>query len=141
MNIEKVLYAEEKAWGVGLPGDNETGVIAYELPEDVSKALELRGLGYLEGLDCARRDGGDWRGRFYRWKRTPIQDGRKWAKAGDPEIRTYLGQYGFDINISPTIEAEINAAISGSDAFFAYGQIGFAILVPSKRRAYFVYAG
>lgn len=142
MSIQKVLYSLEEAWGIGLPGDNETGVIAYALPEDVSRALESGGLDYLQGLRCEKGTGPrDWKGQFSGWKETPVLGDRHWVDAGGPELRTYLGQYGFDIDVRPDIEADINAAISSAESFFADGRIGVAILVPSKRRAYFVYAG
>lgn len=42
LGVWKQLYANEKAWGIGIPGDNETGLIEFELPSSASDSIKKR---------------------------------------------------------------------------------------------------
>ncbi|MFK0208908.1 hypothetical protein [Agrobacterium sp. NPDC090283] len=140
MGINKVLYAEEQSWGIGLPGDNETGVIVFELPDVVSEQIEIQGIGYLESITCPVELAIDRRGKYDRWQKTPILNGKEW-RADAVELNSYLDHYGFGIEINKTIELEINGAISGEGNFFSFGRTGIIVLAPRTNRAYYFYAG
>lgn len=146
MGVGSIDYVAEESWGFGLPGDNETGVIAYNLPESATKAIASSGLGYLRQLPC-KKDGRDWHGRYYDWKETPIPADGFWGesaggtKSESPKVSNYLDKYGFGIPISKSVESAIDNAISAPGNFFAYSRIGVILIVPSKRQAFYVYAG
>ncbi|WP_378950164.1 hypothetical protein [Mesorhizobium sp. ANAO-SY3R2] len=146
MGVGSIDYVAEKTWGIGLPSDNETGVIVYNLPEDAVKAIASRGIDYLRQLPC-KKDNRDSRGRYHAWKETPIPAEGNWAesaggeKSALPEVSNYLDKYGFGIRISKSVETTIGNAISAPGSFFAYGRSGAMLVVPSKRQAFYVYAG
>ncbi|XHE13504.1 hypothetical protein PCC82_01825 [Agrobacterium deltaense] len=140
MGITKVLYAEERSWGIGFPGDSETGVIVLQLPDAVSELIETHGTEYLKSTKCPFELARDWRGQYYRWQQTPIISDKEWH-VDKVELSDYLDQYGFGITIDQAIESEINDAISSEGNFFSYGRIGIIVLVPKTKRAYYFYAG
>ena len=116
MGAWSVLYASEKSWGIGLPADNETGIIVYKMPEAIAVQLEKDGLTYLEHLPAQAH--GNWRGRYETWLPTPVASDPKWAwprsQAGmqgdwsSPGIGDYLFRYGFVIPLDRDIEQMVN---------------------------------
>jgi hypothetical protein len=146
-----ILYVEEKQWGIGLPGDNETGVLVYEMPEAVAEGLEAGGVGYLEQLPRKPQSPPpDFRGVYSDWQETPVvPDPRHWGSSDyegtrywvSPGIGDYLNKYGFPIPIDASIEAMINDAISKSGGYYAYGRIGMILLIPRVRRIVYAYNG
>lgn len=143
LGVTKVLYVEEQLFGSGfLPGDNETGVIAFQLPEDVSARLREGGVNYLKTLSCPPTTNSiKAKGQYYGWRETPIVNDQRWRVDG-VELALYLDKYGFSIPIDKVVEAEINKAIQNPGSFYAYSNAGGVILlVPSSGKAYFFYAG
>lgn len=151
MNVQKVLYSEEKAWGWG-PGANETGVIVYELPSSTAKKIKDANIDYFAALPAQTSGNGrDWR-RIYRpWKPTPItEDERVWFKntvsdetTSAPKLDNYLNRYGFGIPIQPQVEDMVDKVISTPGSFYTYGQGGGGTIVvsPSIYRVFYIYSG
>lgn len=141
MELSGIAYRKTETWGsplLSLPGDNETGVIVYELPESTVAAIETQGVAYLEGLTCNLQRSRH-RGRFNDWRPTPVVPDSRW----DDQVTTasFLNRYGFGIPIRTDIEAMIDKAISTSGALYAYGRSGFMLIIPEERRAVYMYAG
>lgn len=141
LNVTKVLYAKEEYWGGG-PGGNETGVILYELPDDVTQKIQNSGLAYLNATPIKKAG---------KWQQTPILADHHWA---DPEldsdkvstlspqrVKYYLNQYGFGIPIDPNVEKEIDSAINKSGSYFVYARTGILIVIPSTHKVAFIYCG
>ena len=129
LGVERVLYAETDSWGFG-PGGNESGVILYELPSNVSGA---------NPSDLAPE---------LRWETTPLQGHREWfegegasrTKAG-PLLYNYLNRYGFGITVKTEVESEIDHAVSAPGSWYAYTRSGVIVLMPLINRVAYVYAG
>jgi hypothetical protein len=150
LHVSSVIYAKEESWGLPLfplPGDNETGLIVYELPLSTAQVLEKRGIEYLRTLPPNAGDDRDWRGRYEEWRPTPLSDPH-WLK--DPisdaafstaHVRSYLYKYGFGIDVDSDIEALIDEAIAKPGSYYAYGRLGVLIVIPSKLRVVYAYAG
>lgn len=140
MEVSSIAYVTEESWGIGMPGDNETGVIAYNLPDRAMQGIDAQGIGYFRQLSCAK-GWHDWHGRYDEWQETPILADEKWGTPGPSRLANYLNRYGFGIPVSGPIGAAIDGAISGPGSFYAYGRIGMILVVPRKRQAFFVYTG
>lgn len=148
MGVSRVLYAEEDDFGsIGLPGDNETGIILYEMPDAVAKALSSNAQKYLN--DISEPAGGDWRGKFENWHETPVIFDEQWPRGGkyegrwqwvSPGIGDYMGRY-FAMPFDASVERLVNDAIFKPGSYYAYGRIGLIILIPSMQRVVFVYSG
>jgi hypothetical protein len=140
LNVSTVLYANEQSWGspaLALPGDNETGVIVYELPRSTARKIESAGIEYLEKLPGSHDD----------WKRTPVSE-LEWVKEPisgaillDPALGIFLNRYGFGIDVNSDVEKLIDDAVTQPGSYYARGRIGTLIVIPAKRRVAFVYAG
>jgi hypothetical protein len=147
LNVSTVLYANEQSWGsvfFPLPGDNETGLIVYELPDSTAREIQKVGIDYFTKMAPKAGDGRDWHGRYEKWQRTPIllegsDGGTNVTKSH--EIANYLNRYGFGISIDSRIEQEIDKAISRPGSFAAYGRIGILIVMPDIRRVVYAYNG
>jgi hypothetical protein len=142
MHVWKQVYASEESWGVGMPGDNETGLIEFELPSDISQNVEKEGVAYLNQLGNS--------GKCYgKWQETPITtDSDIWYKNADsqdsttPDIDNYLYRYGFYIPIKQSIINEVNQSISVSGTYLDYCQGGGVIIVmPKAKKIIFAYSG
>lgn len=159
LEVDGVSYTKEKNWGIGMPGDNETGIIICRLSDDVAKALEKGGVRAIGRL--GKQTGGPWtlhdsrRKRLYdKWIATPytlrrcssIRTGNEWTD--DPKtcrfyetLDSYLGQYGFGIEIDPAVRDAINRALSISGNYYSHGRVGVFLIAPSQKMAAFFYAG
>lgn len=144
LRVHRVLYAKEEAWGFG-PGGNEAGIVAYPLPDNIAKAIEIAGLPYFENLQPNRdQQSRDWRGRFADWKATPVESGPRWKPdpgSGRYDIYQYICAYGFCIDIDERIETEAAAAVNTPGNYYAYGRIGMIVVCPGMRRVFFMYNG
>jgi hypothetical protein len=157
MNVWWVRYVAEEAWGFG-PGGNETGIIVFDMPEQVTRALETTdALIWLQSLP--RNTGQGWQGRYETWRVTPISATEfGWAdpdacppeasdrhlfiyRNGCPSISGYMGTYGFPIEFDADVEKMVNEALFSPGAYYAIGRIGMLILIPARQRIVHVYNG
>jgi hypothetical protein len=157
MNVWWVRYVAEEAWGFG-PGGNETGIIVYDMPASVHRALgENEAFAWLEALPPNSWRG--WQGRYETWRVTPISTADfAWAdpaacppeasdrhlfiyRNGCPSISGYMGTYGFPIPFDPEVESMVNEALFSPGAYYAFGRIGMLILIPARQRIVYVYNG
>jgi hypothetical protein len=146
-----VSYDKQESWGVGGPGDNETGVIAYDLPQLPVARLNKEGLAYLSQLPS--QSSSAVRGTsYFSWAATPVANDPAWLpkrsdgnpdnSLGGPSLRAYLDQYGFGIDVDLQVEQAINRALASPGSFLAHTRGGgVLIVVPQSRKAYFIYAG
>lgn len=147
--VDDILYANEEYWGWG-PGANETGFIAYKLPDTAAQAILQGGIAYLERLSPGRSASGYY-WHYEKWQETPILSDPHWldnkqkreaiTAAASPKIANYLNLYGFGIPIDPLIESELNTAIAKPKSYFAYGRIGIIIVIPDTRKVIYAYNG
>ena len=143
-----VLFAEEQSWGaplLRLPGDNETGFIVYELPPKTADLIRTKGLAFLEPL---RQQNSPERPLI--WTPTPLAKKQRGSASwfrdidgdyAEPDVRRYLGRYGFHIELPSARVRELNEIIRAPGAYYAYGRVGVLIVAPNQRLAYFLYAG
>lgn len=143
LNVSKILYANEESWGFG-PGGNETGIIVYELPDEVAHEIQKVGAAKFTQETAGFSD-------FRNWEQTPILLRDAWQgsrSGGEPEqniqftkISNYLERWGFSVSIDPKIESEIDYAITKSGSYYAYGSTGIIIVMPNNKKVFYAYAG
>lgn len=141
LGVTRVLHVEEKAWGFGGPGDNETGVIVYELPAEAARRVEAGGVTYLSSLEHS-----------YPWSPTPIQGDDDWLRHDGlndprpqgyrPRLADFLDRYGFSIPIEDSVLALADEALNTPGAYYASARGGGLLIVaPRARRVVLAYAG
>jgi hypothetical protein len=155
LHVAKVTYVSEKSWGIGLPGDNETGLIEYELPDDVAKKITKEGMNYF--LNLQKETVVIWGERrhdvYGEWYETPIFLSDAWqgtrynneetvSKTTFLSIENYLDRYGFPVPINPKVGAMIDYVISIPGSYYAYGGGGgVLIVIPAEQKVIYAYAG
>ncbi|WP_093084165.1 hypothetical protein [Sphingobium sp. AP50] len=134
---------EDSFGGIGLPGDNETGLVVYRLTEASARWARSMGPRLGEALP----------GGASRWHATPVDESGEhntWHhydseadKHGHPAtISEYLDKYGFSIPIEKGRDDEANRAIRAPGSFYSYGRGGSVTIVdPARGKVYFAYAG
>jgi hypothetical protein len=155
-NVSRIIYAREESWGFG-PGGNESGVMVYELPDQVAIAIQNNGLRYFETMPPNQRNDNQ-NGRYEKWQKTPLTE-PSWFEPGgirsprndqtntsqshgsNPKLENYLYRYGFGISLDPTLENEINQIVSKPGAFFAQGRTGIIIVSPATKKVIYAYSG
>jgi hypothetical protein len=144
LEVTGILYWNEKNWGsifLPMPGDNETGIFLYGLPATVADKITA------EGLDFFRRPENEERriGRqttHSEWHETPIAEDGHWSiQRHGAKLSDYLNQYGFGIEVDPSVETLVNDAIAKPGSFYSFGRTGLVVVIPTARRAIFAYAG
>ena len=143
LRVEKVLYFEEQSWGFG-PGGNETGVIEYELPEDIAAQIDKIGIRFFAMSTPQTADAFDPSGQYQTWQQTPIllnASGLGAEATQNHEISNFLAINGFGIFIDPKLEKRINSSISQPGSFAAFGRGGVLIVNPKTRRVVYAYNG
>jgi hypothetical protein len=145
LGVTKILYRNEENWGsalMPLPGDNETGILMYDLPDAIAGKIGAEGVSFFnrpENID--RRVG--YQRTHSEWHETPIVDGDGGWSVGKfrRKISRYLDQYGFGIAVERSVEAMVDDAISTPGNFYSHGRTGLVIVIPKLKRAIFAYAG
>lgn len=143
LGVDDIDYVEEQRWGtplIGLPGDNETGIIVYDLPENAADAIAKGGLRYLHGLPANPRSSGhDWRGSYDRWQATPFDDA---ARARMTSTYTDIPRdCGFCVRVDPDIWAEVERIVGTPGSYYAFGRIGVIVVSPRAKRVIYMYNG
>jgi len=143
LNVSKVIYVNEESWGIG-PGGNETGIIVYELTDEVANEIQKVGAAKFS------KDTGGF-SDFENWEQTPILLTDAWQgsrSGGEPEqniqftkIANYLERWGFSVSIEPKIESEIDYAITEAGSYYAYDRNGIIIVIPNYKKVVYAYAG
>ncbi len=141
LEVQRILYEKQENWGsplLPLPGDNETGLVLYEMPAAVADKIAAEGVSFFDRPENRER-------RFGRqtdhasWRETPVPT--TWSSRG-PSIGAYLDRYGFGIEIEPAIVAMIDDALRKPGSFYAIGRGGSVVIViPAQRRVVYAYAG
>ncbi|MBX9649522.1 MAG: hypothetical protein K2X57_20985 [Xanthobacteraceae bacterium] len=145
LEVTKILYRNEENWGsvlLPLPGDNETGILMYDLPDAIVRKIGSEGLGFFNRPENVERRVGHQQ-THSEWHETPIADGEGgWSvsKFGR-KISGYLNQYGFGIDVDKSVEALVDDAISTPGSFYSHGRTGLVIVIPKLKRVIFAYAG
>jgi hypothetical protein len=148
--------AENDFGGVGLPGDNETGVVVYSLEPKQAQQLAQEGLNAVSRLG---RQKGTWepddprrKALYGSWMPTPALDvaAADWKvhsaqrpPTGQPiRIREFLDKYGFDIPVARPVEREIDESLATPGSYFSFARGGKVfILMPARRKGVLAYAG
>lgn len=149
LKVAAIEYRLEQSWGIGGPGDNETGFVVYRLTD--SSVEWARSCGAQLGSMLA----GD---SETVWQATPIaedHDRKTWHHYDDDPfmrvdrpkghlatIAELLEAYGHTIDIEKGRDAEADQAIQTEGSFYSYGRGGSVTIVDPKRgKVYFAYVG
>ena len=135
-----IEYRLERSWGIGLPGDNETGFVIYRLTGGSADWARRMGPRLVEGL-----------GGSGVWQPTPVCDDQsgRWSggsklrnAAHRPDFRNYLSRYGFEVPVDRVRIDEANRVVRNPGAFYRYGRGGSITAIhPAQGKVYFAYAG
>ncbi len=133
LEVTGILYSNQQNSGsvlLPLPGDNETGILVYGLSDAVANRIVDEGLDFFHRPENIERRIGMQR-THSEWHETPM--GRT--------LSDYLNQFGFGIEVNPSVQALADDAISKPGSFYSNGRIGVVIIIPRAKRAIFAYAG
>lgn len=140
------VYRSKVISGYGLPGDNETLLAAYSLPEHTSRRIKAEGLSYVSTL-YTKKNG------YYVWRPTPLygEDQRLFRTEDDQtddaypqgvDIANYLNRFGFGIAVRSDIRRDVNRVLNSAGGYYARGRGGTLIIVsPQQNRVYTAVAG
>jgi hypothetical protein len=139
LRVTSVFYSEEEAWGIG-PGGNESGIRVFQMPEQISKEIEFRGIEFFRNLPPNKNSkGGDWwRGTYNNWKETPIKVDEHWRKS-EKNKNLDIYDYVYGIKIKPEIFAQANLIMNSKGSYYAYGVKGLIIVSPKNNLVLYLY--
>ncbi|MBR0691697.1 hypothetical protein [Bradyrhizobium lablabi] len=133
LEVTGILYSNQQIWGsvlLHLPGDNETGILTYNLPDAIANRIADEGLGFFYRPENVERRFGTQR-THSAWHETPM----------GVTLSGYLNRFGFGIEVDPAVEALVDNAISKPGSFYSHGRLGVVIVIPRAKRAIYAYAG
>ena len=144
LEVSGIIYSTEQSWGIGLPGDNETGIVVYGLPEAIAQRISTEGVAFFNRPENVERRV-DMQRTHETWLETPLAPDKNWTtrdtQPGRITIDDYLDKYGFGIPIDKGVAAMVDEALSAPGSFYSYGRTGLVIVIPKARKAIYVYAG
>lgn len=149
LEVAAIEYRLEESWGIGGPGDSETGFVVYRLTVSSAEWARSRGAG-LGSMLAGEPDA--------KWRPTPVgEDGDHdtWHAYDDnseigstrpvphpPTIDEFLEKCGFMIPIEKGQTFEADQTIQTKGSFYSYGRGGSVTIVdPEHGKVYFAYAG
>lgn len=159
LDVAGISYSKEESWGIGMPGDNETGIIVYRLDDKVAKVLETGGLKAInelgkQGSDAWTMDDARRKRLYDEWIATPytlrecasVRQGDDWVVDAKtcryfPTLGAYLDRYGFGIEVDQTVRRDVDKALSTSGSYYSHSRSGIFLIAPSLQKAVFFYAG
>jgi hypothetical protein len=143
LNVTSISYSEEEG-GFG-PGGNEAGIRTYQMPEQISKEIESRGIEFFRNLPPNKHlKDRDWRGRYDDWRETPIKAEGHWKqseKNKNLNIYDYVCAYSVCIDIKPEILAQASLIFNSKGSYYAYGRIGLIVVSPKNNLVLYLYTG
>lgn len=143
LQISWIEYRLEQGWGLGLPGDNETGFVIYRMTSGSAEWARSQGQNLGAMLP----------GGSAVWHLTPVDESgadnpwHQYDSASSPRshaanLKEYLDKYGFPIPVEDGRDIEFNDAIQNPGSFYSYGRGGSVTVVDPKRgKIYLAYAG
>lgn len=132
LEATEIEYRLEESWGIGGPGDAETGFVVYRL-DDYSKKWALE-----QGANLGTRLA-DYAGAWHSTSIDYARDSDRWEASG---VEGYLGKYGYSIKVDEAWLEKANQTMRLPGAAYSYGKGGSITLVdPEGGRVYFFYAG
>ena len=143
LHVSWIEYRLEEAWGIGMPGDNETGFVVYRMTDRSAEWARSK----------KHRLGDMLPGGSASWHPTPVDESgphNTWHQYdSDPALRDhkanvseYLGKYGFSIPLEKGRDTEADDAIQHPGSFYSYGRGGSVTIVdPRRGKIYYAYAG
>ncbi|HWU70102.1 MAG TPA: hypothetical protein VN017_01945 [Pseudoxanthomonas sp.] len=143
MGVDDIQYAQEERWGlplIGIPGDNETGIIVYKLPGQTVAGIHRKGVAYLQELPANKRSNQrGWRGSYGHWRATPFDQ-----EARSRMTRAYTDiprDCGFCIRVDPDVWAEVERIVGTPGSYYAFGRTGVIVISPGEAKAIYMYKG
>lgn len=146
LKVASVDYRLEESWGIGGPGDNETGFVVYSLTDDSAAWARTKGAQLGSALDDPKTHYAD-------WLPTPVDievSQARWIDADapgnmqttKPTIGAYLDAYGFSIPVDREYRDQMDHVIQNPGSIYTYGRGGSITVVdPARGKVYFAYAG
>lgn len=143
LQVGRVLYEKEERWGLpllALPGDNETGLRVYVLPDAPAVELERGGVDWLEALpQRARASSSRHRGVYSDWRRTPLdRAARRHVTRVDTDG---VGDCGFCLRVDVATWAQAEDILERPGSFYAVGRSGVIVVSPRHRRVLYMFSG
>jgi hypothetical protein len=161
LEVEGIIYRSEKSWGLpflALPGDNETGVIVYELSDTTSERILNSGYQLVQrfgkqGDDAWTLDDPRRRGLYSTWNETPTTHNARGRNLiteaalideddkAPMRIGSFLSRYGFEIPVRTDIIQKADDGLSKPNSYYSYGRSGMFRIIPRHQMAVYAYAG
>lgn len=149
LNVTTIIDANDQGLGLG-PGDNEVGLIAYELPDNVSAEIKKIGISYLTNMPPNKGEGRKWHGEYSGWVQTPLlstpnlenkaQEKEIISTISTLKISNYLAELSLvDIKIDPLIENQIDNSLSKPGSYAGFGRMGMIIIAQDIKRVFYAY--
>ena len=117
-----VIYARHQSWGIGSPGDAETGLIEYRLARG-----EAARIARLDAKALAEQTGIAWAPTPVRpdavgYDTTFLTDGTggQYPEGHRPSIYDFLSYYGFPIGIGDDRAARIDDALNNPGSYIGH---------------------
>jgi hypothetical protein len=144
LRVQSIEYRLEEQWGIGGPGDSETGFVVYRLTDE--SAAWARRMGKSLPASLFKKD--------VQWQPTPVDDtverNQIWHRYDEEQpnhkhemnLEEFLDKYGFSIPIEKGRTDDANHAIRNPGSFYTYSRGGgITIVDPRRGKVYFAYAG
>lgn len=143
LEVSEMVYAKEENWGIGLPGDNETGVRVFPLKAEVAQRIEEDGPCRPQSRNDDAQESRAQRRQYADWQPTPMpaQTTNGEGELVALRLDTYLDRYGFGIPVDPDIEGRVNAIIESPGSCYTRLGTGTLLISPRERLVVFMYAG
>ena len=143
LDVHGIVYEKEARWGLpllALPGDNETGLRVYRLPDAIATQARDGGTGWLEAMrPNSRSSSAHPAGVYTDWHETPLDTAaRRHVTATYGRIP---GDCGFCIQVDTGLWAQVRHIIDTPGSFYAVGRSGVIVVSPEQRRVIYMFNG
>lgn len=138
LGITEIVYVAETDSGIG-PGDHESGVRLFVMPERMAEAIAAGGINHLNALPTSST-GGAWD-----WKPTPVRSGdADWPMSDGDGVATLadvMERYWSSTEVTDAVRDLVDGALVSPGSYYAFDGNDLFVMIPDARRLVFAYGG
>jgi len=142
IEVERSGFAVSDYTGIGGPGDFFAIFAVFDLTEKSAEQIKNGGVPFLEGLKCekAAPPHQERPRKYFVWRETPTLLQSRFNTEVFETIRDYLSQRNLKLSIISDVLTASQNALSSTGSYIGQQNNGFLLVVPDRRKAYYIYS-
>ena len=142
LGVSSISYSSEDSAGFG-PGAHASGIRLYPLKDKLALMIKERGMDFFKIKPTNQyQNSRNSLGEYSKWEETPVKpDQFEFSDklSGNLDIKDFICNYGFCIDIDPAVHEQANTIVNSPGSFYSKGRNNMIFVSPGKNLVVFIY--